>query len=140
MPAAAAYHIDFSGDGDKLVEEDERIPGSCMLGLRLAARNIFHCSLQSLRTVLPPECERIWSIDTVMAYLACQKRTEMQLSNSTAVLQVVTVDEFQSVASQSKVFQRPYKGLPDEMMQNLGLWMIQGLPLLFRLFLASCCV
>lgn len=102
MPAAAAYHIDFSGDGDKLVEEDEGIAGTCLLGLRLAARNIFHCSLQSLRTVLPSECERIYSLSAVMAYLACQKRTEMQLSNSTAVPQVVTVDEFQSVSSQKQ--------------------------------------
>lgn len=135
MPAAAAYRIDFNGDGDKLFQEDDHIPATCMLGLRLAARNIFYCSLQDLRTVLPPECECMYTFDGVMAYLASQKRSVWQLRSSTAVLQVVTVDELQLVTGQSKVLQRHSSQLPNAMVEVLASWMITGLPILSVVYL-----
>ena len=130
MPAGAAYRVDFNGDGDKLDLDDDHIPVTCMLGLRLAARNIFHCSLLALRTVLPPECELLYTFAGVMAYLACQQRSEMQLSSSIAVLQVITVDELQMVTAQAKGFHCFPAELPNAMVEVLASWMISGLSIL----------
>lgn len=126
MPAAAVYQMDFSGGGDKLCPEDDYIPATCMLGLRLAARNIFCCSLRQLRLELSPESERMYTFEGVMAYLARQKRSEFQLSSTTAVLQVVTVDEVQLPTGQTKTLQHASSELPNTMIQVLASWMMAG--------------
>ena len=99
-----------------------------MLGLRLAARNIFYCSLEDLRTVLPPECEHMYNFKGVMAYLASRKRSELQLSSSTAVLQVVTLDELQLVTGQIKGLRCHSPAIPNIMINALASWMISGSP------------
>jgi len=42
MSAAEAFRIDFNGDGDGVRRNDDHIAATCMLGLCLAARNIFY--------------------------------------------------------------------------------------------------
>ena len=137
-PAAAAYRIDFNGDGDRLSQNDDHIPATCMLGLRLAARNIFHCSLVDLRTVLPSGSELMYTFAGVMAYLARQKKSDMQMSSSTAVLQVVTVDELQLLTSQVKGFQRHTAEVANAMVEVLASWMISGSPNLIVYTSAAC--
>lgn len=126
VPAAAVYQIDFSGAGDKLCPEDDYIPATCMLGLRLAARNIFCCSLRQLRLQMSPDTERMYTLEGVMAYLAQQKRSEFQLSSTTAVLQVVTVDDVQLITGQTKTLQHASSELPNTMIKVLASWMTAG--------------
>lgn len=63
-----------------------------------------------------------------MAYLASQKRSELHLSSSAAVLQVVTIDELQLVTGQTKGLQCHSSMLPNIMVNVLASWMISGAP------------
>ena len=101
-----------------------------MLGLRFAARNIFRCSLQDLRSVLPPEHETMFSLREVMSYVAEQRRSALQLDSGAVMLQLVTVDELQLVETQARVFlpsRAQATALASSMFILIGQWMISGM-------------
>ncbi|KAL3148758.1 hypothetical protein ABBQ38_014169 [Trebouxia sp. C0009 RCD-2024] len=109
--------------------QDGVLSASCMLGLRLAARNIFRCSLQNLQRVLPSQYGHLYAFEEVMSYLADQQRSALQLDKSAVLLQVVTIDEFQLARTQAQAFlPNPAQAtaLVNSMVQLLGGWMVSG--------------
>ncbi|KAL3150993.1 hypothetical protein ABBQ38_012866 [Trebouxia sp. C0009 RCD-2024] len=127
--SAEAFTINFKGGGDPLTMQDGVLSASCMLGLRLAARHIFCCSVQNLRRVLPSQHENLYSFEEVMSYLADQQRSALQIDNSVVLLQVVTIDDFQLVRTQAQAFlPNPTQAtaLVNSMVELLGGWMISG--------------
>ncbi|KAL3145847.1 hypothetical protein ABBQ38_015218 [Trebouxia sp. C0009 RCD-2024] len=124
---AQAIRIDFNTSGDPLSSADDHISAECMLGLRLAARNIFHCDLSDLRQHLPVQHQHLFSLRDVMKHLASQKRTSLGLGSDAIVLQVITVDELQLVFGQSvEVLQNNSRGLVNVLIRCLAAWMISG--------------
>lgn len=120
-------HIDFKWSGDPLSSADDHISAECILGLRLAARNIFHCDLSQLRQHLPVQHQHLFSLRDVMKYLATQKRISLGLGSDAIVLQVITVDELQLVFGQSvEVLQNNSRGLVNVLIGCLAAWMISG--------------
>jgi len=124
--ATQAVYIDFNGSGDPLSSSDDHIATECILGLRVAARNIFHCDLSQLRRHLSVQCQHLFTLKEVMKYLASQKRKSLGLGNDAAVLQVMTIDELQLVFGQSEVLQNNSRKLVDVLIGNLASWMISG--------------
>ena len=111
--------------------QDGVLPAGCILGLRLAARHIFHCSLNTLRRVLPPANETSYDLEQVMSYLADQQRSALQLDNSAVLLQVVVIDDFQLVRTQAPAFlpnNTRATALVNDMFFELGRWMMSGMP------------
>ncbi|KAL0019709.1 hypothetical protein WJX77_002416 [Trebouxia sp. C0004] len=51
---------------------DDHISAECILGLRVAARNIFHCDLSKLRQHLPVQRQHLFTLRDVIKYLASQ--------------------------------------------------------------------
>ncbi len=136
-------HIDFNVNGEPLSSADDHIASECILGLRVAANNIFHCDLSQLRRRLSVHCQQLFSLDEVMKYLANQKRKSLGLGSDAIVLQVLTVDELQLVLGQSAVLQYNSRGLVNVIIRNLASWMISGEwhaheREAFQLFVASC--
>jgi len=120
-------HIDFNGSGDPLNSADDHISAECILGLRVAARNIFHCDLSKLRQHLPVQRQHLFTLRDVMKYLATQKRKSLGLGSDAIVLQVITVDELQLVFGQSvEVLQNNSRGLVNVLIGCLAAWMISG--------------
>lgn len=124
--AAQAMYIDFNGSGDPLSPADDHIATECILGLRVAARNIFCCDLSQLRRHLSVQCQQLFTLKEVMSYLATQKRKSLGLGIDAIVLQVITVDELQLVVGQSEVLQNNSRKLVDVLIGNLAGWMISG--------------
>lgn len=112
--------------------QDGVLPAGCMLGLRLAARHIFHCSLNTLRRVLPSTTETSYDFEQVMSYLADQQRSALQLGDSAVFLQVVAIDDFQLVRTQAPAFlpnhTRASALVNDMFFFELGRWMMSGMP------------
>lgn len=120
--AAQAMYIDFNGSGDPLRLTDDHIATECILGLRLAARNIFHCDLSQLQRHLLVKRQHLFTLKEVMNYLASQKRKSLGLGSDAIVLQVITVDELQLVAGQSEVLQNNRRKLVDVL--SLAIWQV----------------
>ena len=119
-------HIDFNGSGDPLSSADDHISAECILGLRVAARNIFHCDLSKLRQHLPVQRQHLFTLRDVMKYLATQKRKSLGLGSDAIVLQVLTVDELQLVVGQAERLQNNSRGLVNVLIGYLASWMISG--------------
>ena len=120
-------HIDFRWTGDPLNSADDHISAECILGLRLAARNIFLCRLSELRQHLPVQHQHLFTLSSVMKHLASQKRKSLGLGTDAIVLQVITVDELQLVFGQSVgVLQNKSHGLVNVLIGCLAEWMISG--------------
>ena len=124
--AAQALYIDFNGSGDPLTPADDNIATECILGLRVAARNLFRCDLSQLRRHLPVQHEHLFTLTEVMRFLASQKRNSLGLGTDAIMLQVITVDELQLVVGQSEVLQNNSRKLVDLLIGNLAAWMISG--------------
>ncbi|KAL0047778.1 hypothetical protein WJX82_011660 [Trebouxia sp. C0006] len=124
---AQAMHIDFNGSGDPLNSADDHISAECILGLRLAARNIFHCDLIKLQQHLPVQHQHWFTLRDVTTYLATQKRKSLGLGSDAILLQVITVDELQLVSGQSvERLQKNSRGLVNVLIGCLAAWMISG--------------
>ena len=111
--------------------QDGVLPAGCILGLRLAARHIFHCSLNTLRRVLPSTTEISYDFEQVMSYLADQQQSALQLDNSAVLLQVVVIDGFQLVRTQAPAFLPNHtwaSALVNDMFFELGSCMMSGMP------------
>ncbi len=120
-------HIDFNGSGDPLNSADDHISAECILGLRLAARNIFHCDLIKLQQHLPVQHQHWFTLRDVTTYLATQKRKSLGLGSDAILLQVITVDELQLVSGQSvERLQKNSRGLVNVLIGCLAAWMISG--------------
>lgn len=124
--AAQAMHIDFNGTGDPLTAADDHISADCILGLRVAARNVFHCDLSELQRHLPVQHERLFTLKQVMLYLASQKRKSLGLGADAMVLQCLTVDELQLVSGQSEELQNNARNLTNVLIGKLASWMTSG--------------
>lgn len=119
-------YVDFNVSGDPLSSANDHIATECILGLRIAANNIFHCDLSQLRRHLSVQCQQLFTLKEVMKYLASQKRKSLGLGIDATVLQVITVDELQLVFGQSEVLRNNSRKLVDILVGNLANWMISG--------------
>ncbi len=119
-------HIDFNGSGDPLNSADDPISAACILGLRLAARNVFFCHLSELRQHLPVQHQHLFTLSSVMTHLASQKRKTLGLGTDAIVLQVITIHELQLVFGQSVGVLQKNSGLVNILIDCLVEWMISG--------------
>lgn len=124
--AAQAVSLDFSASGDPITHTDNATPPTCMLGLRVAARNLFHCSLPDMQQHLPVHLRQLFTLQGVTRLLARQKRESLGLSTDAVILQVITVDDMQLLSQQSKALQMSSGVLASEMVTELAGWMIAG--------------
>jgi len=124
--AAQAMHIDFNVSGDPLDSADDHISAECILGIRVAARNISHCTLSQLRQRSTVLRQHLFTLSEVMKYLANQMRKSLGLGIDAIVLQVLTVDELQLVVGQAERLQNNSRGLVNVLIGYLASWMISG--------------
>ncbi|KAL3138800.1 hypothetical protein ABBQ32_005642 [Trebouxia sp. C0010 RCD-2024] len=121
-----AVFLDFSVTGDPITPEDAAIPPTCMLGLRIAARNIFHCSLPDMQQHLPLQLRHLFTLRGVMRLLARQKRDSLGLTSDAVILQVITVDDMQLLSHQSEGLSMKPGVLANTMVTELAAWMVAG--------------